>query len=148
MERRISLVTLGVADLERAVGFYRDVVGWEPTSLQDDVAFFDLGGMILGLWPHRELAADEGMAGTDPGPYHGFSLAYNARSHDEVDEIFDRLAEQGARIPKEPVDTDWGGYSGYFADPDDHFWEVAWNPFWAVRADGRVSLTRDEGSAG
>jgi catechol 2,3-dioxygenase-like lactoylglutathione lyase family enzyme len=148
MERRMSLVTLGVADLERAIGFYRDVVGWEPTSLGDDVAFFDLGGTILGLWPHRELAADEGMTDADPGPYHGFSLAYNARSHDEVDAIFDRLAERGARIAKAPVETDWGGYSGYFADPDDHFWEVAWNPFWAVGPDGRVSLTPGEGSAG
>lgn len=143
MEPRLSLVTLGVTDLERAIGFYRDVVGWEPASLQDDVAFFDLGGVILGLWPHRELAADERMAGQVPGEYHGFSLAYNARSHEEVDEIFARLAERGARISKPPVDTDWGGYSGYFADPDDHVWEVAWNPFWSVGVDGRISLTRD-----
>lgn len=144
----MSLVTLGVADLERAVAFYRDVVGWEPSSLQEDVAFFDLGGMILGLWPHRQLAADEGLAGQDVGSYHGFSLAYNARSHEEVDAIFARLAERGARIAKVPLETDWGGYSGYFADPDDHFWEVAWNPFWSVRADGRISLTAGDGSAG
>jgi catechol 2,3-dioxygenase-like lactoylglutathione lyase family enzyme len=155
VERRMSLVTLGVADLKRAIGFYRDVVGWEPTTLADDVVFFDLGGMILGLWPHRELAADEGMAGAEPGAYHGFSIAYNARSHEEVDAIFRRLEEGGARIARPPVETDWGGYSRYFADPDNHFWEIAWNPFWSVGADGRISLTanqdasgRDEGSAG
>jgi catechol 2,3-dioxygenase-like lactoylglutathione lyase family enzyme len=144
----MSLVTLGVADLGLAIAFYRDVVGWEPVSVQGDVAFFDLGGTILGLWPHRELAADEGMAGETPGAYHGFSLAYNARSHAEVDTIFAGLAERGARIPKPPVETDWGGYSGYFADPDDHHWEVAWNPFWAVGPDGRISLTPDDASAG
>jgi catechol 2,3-dioxygenase-like lactoylglutathione lyase family enzyme len=143
VEPRLSLVTLGVTDLEHAIAFYRDVVGWRPASLQDDVAFFDLGGVILGLWPHSQLAADEGMPGKDPGAYHGFSLAYNARSHEEVDAIFARLAELGARIAKPPLDTDWGGYSGYFADPDDHYWEVAWNPFWSVGVDGRISLTRD-----
>ena len=148
MEPRMSLVTLGVSDLERAIGFYRDVVGWEPSSLGEDVAFFDLGGMILGLWPHRELAADEGMPDAELSPYHGFSIAYNARSRDEVDAIFARLTAGGARIAKPPVETDWGGYSGYFADPDDHVWEVAWNPFWSVGADGRISLQPGEASAG
>ena len=140
MERRLSLVTLGVTDLPRSIAFYRDVVGWAPTVEQGDVAFFDLGGLILGLWPHTELAADEGMAGRSPGPYHGFSLAYNCRSHDEVDAIFERLGARGTRILKSPVETDWGGYSGYFADLDDHVWEVAWNPFWTVHEDGRIEL--------
>ena len=95
MDRRLSLVTLGVTDLPRAIAFYRDVVGWPPTIEQGDVAFFDLGGLILGLWPPAELAADEGLAGELPGTYHGFSLAYNCRSHDEVDAIFARLASAG-----------------------------------------------------
>jgi catechol 2,3-dioxygenase-like lactoylglutathione lyase family enzyme len=143
VERRLNLVTLGVADLPKAIDFYRDVVGWAPTSAGDDVAFFDLGGMILGLWPHHDLAADEGMPGAEPGAYHGFSLAYNTRSREEVDAIFARLGARGARIAKPPVDMDWGGYSGYFTDPDGHFWEVAWNPFWVIDEDGRITLTAD-----
>ena len=141
MEPRLSLVTLGVTDLPRSIAFYRDVVGWQPTSDGDGVAFFDLGGVVLGLWPHVELAADEGMPGQSAGPYHGFSLAYNCRSRDEVDEIFGRLSAAGVHIPKPPVETDWGGYSGYFADPDEHRWEVAWNPFWTVKPDGRIDLS-------
>jgi uncharacterized protein len=140
MEPRITLITLGVADLPRAVAFYRDVVGWTPASIVDETAFFDLGGLILALWPHRELAAEEGMPGAEVGPYHGFAVAHNARSRDEVDAIFAGLRERGAMIVRPPAETDWGGYSGYFADPDGHQWEVAWNPFWPIRADGRIDL--------
>jgi uncharacterized protein len=142
MEPRITLVTLGVDDLDRAIAFYRDVVGWTPASVQGNTAFFDLGGLILALWPHRELAADKGLPGESVGRYHGFALAYNARSRDEVDALFAQLAERGATIAKPPVETDWGGYSGYFADPDGHQWEVAWNPFWPIREDGRIAFPR------
>ncbi len=149
MEPRVTLVTLGVDDLTRAVAFYRDVVGWEPASVvDDDVAFFDLDGFILALWLNGSLAADLGAGEASRGRFEGVTLAYNARSRDEVDAIFARLGERGARIVKHPVETDWGGYSGYFADPDGHHWEVAWNPFWPVRDDGRIAFPRDQQLAG
>jgi uncharacterized glyoxalase superfamily protein PhnB len=127
-------------DLDRAVAFYRDVVGWTPASVVESTAFFDLDGLILALWPHRDLAAEEGMPGATVGPYRGFAVAYNARSREEVDEVLRGLAERGARIVRPAYETDWGGYSGYFADPDGHHWEVAWNPFWPLGADGRVDF--------
>ena len=143
MEPRVTLITLGVADLARAVAFYRDVVGWEPASVvDDDVAFFDLDGFILALWLDRSLAADIGVENGDRGAFEAVALAYNARSRDEVDEIFASLGVRGAQIVKRPLETDWGGYSGYFADPDGHHWEVAWNPFWPIRDDGRIAFPR------
>lgn len=143
VEPRITLITLGVDDLPRAIAFYRDVVGWTPASDQDGVAFFDLGGFILALWPHKDLAADIGIDGDRQSTYEGVALAHNARSREEVDAIFRRLGERGATIVKPPLETDWGGYSGYFADPDDHHWEVAFNPFWPIREDGRIAFPRD-----
>jgi catechol 2,3-dioxygenase-like lactoylglutathione lyase family enzyme len=140
MERRLNLVTLGVADLARAVAFYRDIVGWAPSSILDTVAFFDLGGLVLGLWPHHELAADIALPDSELERYHGFSLAYNARTREEVDAIFERLKAGGASITKPPVETDWGGYSGYFLDADGHAWEVAHNPYWPIRDDGRIDF--------
>jgi uncharacterized glyoxalase superfamily protein PhnB len=100
-------------------------------------------GFILALWRNTSLAADLGVRDASRGRFEGVTLAYNARSHDEVDAIFTRLRERGAQIVKPPVETDWGGYSGYFADPDGHHWEVAWNPFWPVRDDGRIAFPRD-----
>jgi uncharacterized glyoxalase superfamily protein PhnB len=144
MDPRLTLVTLGVDDLDRAITFYRDVVGWTPASTADGVAFFDLGGTILALWPHRLLAADSGLSAEGLGAYHGFALAYNARSREDVDAIFAQLLERGADIAKLPVETHWGGYSGYFTDPDGHHWEVAHNPFWPIRDDGRVEFPLDE----
>jgi catechol 2,3-dioxygenase-like lactoylglutathione lyase family enzyme len=143
MDPRLTLVTLGVEDLDRAIAFYRDIVGWAPASTADGVAFFDLGGLILALWPHRDLAADSGQSAEGLGAYHGFALAHNARSRDDVDRIFTQLRERGAAIVKAPVETDWGGYSGYFADPDGHLWEVAHNPFWPIRDDGRIDFPKD-----
>lgn len=137
MEPRVTVITLGVSDLARAVAFYRDCVGWPPTSVLDEVAFIDLDGLILALWLHRALAADLGFA-PELSAYHGASLAHNVRSRAEVDAIFARVLTAGATITKLPSETDWGGYSGYFADPDGHQWEIAHNPFWPLRADGRV----------
>ncbi|MBA2300393.1 MAG: VOC family protein [Chloroflexi bacterium] len=98
----------------------------------------------LALWPHRLLAADSGLSAEGLGAYHGFTLAYNARSREDVDTIFAQLRERGADIAKRPVETDWGGYSGYFTDPDGHHWEVAYNPFWPIRDDGRIEFPVDE----
>lgn len=142
MEPRVSLVTLGVADLDRAVAFYENVLGWTVAQHPPGVAFFDLGGLILALFPHADLAQDMQLA--QPivgGGYEGFTLAHNLRSIAEVDALFAQLKRRGATIVKPPHKTDWGGYSGYFADPDGHKWEVAHNPFWTVRADGRITLS-------
>lgn len=140
MEQRLTMITLGVADLERAVAFYEDVVGWKKAEAQPQIAFFDLNGLVFSLYPNGELAKDMNAVGSAPSAYKGFALAYNARSKEEVDRIFAELKRKGADIVKAPEQVFWGGYSGYFADPDGHQWEVAFNPFWTVLADGRVSM--------
>lgn len=140
MEQRLTMITLGVADLARAVSFYEDVVGWKKAVLQPQIAFFDLNGLVFSLFPNSELAKDMNAAESAPSAYKGFALAYNARSKEDVDRIFAELKRKGANIVKAPEEVFWGGYSGYFADPDGHQWEVAFNPFWTVLADGRVSM--------
>lgn len=141
MEPRVSLITLGVADLARAVDFYQQVLGWRVAQHPPGIAFFDLGGLVLALFPHTDLAHD--MQHGEPGPtggYEGFALAHNLRSEQEVDALFAHLQRHGATIVKPPQRTEWGGYSGYFADPDGHKWEAAYNPYWTIGADGRISL--------
>jgi catechol 2,3-dioxygenase-like lactoylglutathione lyase family enzyme len=142
MEQRLSLVTLGVADLARSRAFYERVVGWKAAGSPPGVVFFDLNGVVFALFPHEELEKDmKAPAGTGRVS-GGFALAYNARSQEEVDAIFARLKAGGATIVKAPEKAFWGGYSGYFADPDGHKWEVAWNPHWTILPDGRVSMTK------
>ena len=143
MEQRMSLITLGVVDLQRAVAFYENVVGWKAHSSPPGVVFFDLNGVVLALWPHDELAKDIGMTPGAVPAYRGYALAYNARSEAEVDAIFDRLKQHGATILKQPQKAFWGGYSGYFSDLDGHTWEIAYNPFWTIQEDGRVSMKQD-----
>jgi catechol 2,3-dioxygenase-like lactoylglutathione lyase family enzyme len=143
MEQRISLITLGVADLQRAVDFYERVVGWKAESSPPGVVFFNLNGVVFALWPHDELAKDMGLMTDQVPAYRGYSLAHNVRSEAEVDEIFARLKSHGATIVKEPHKTFWGGYSGYFSDPDGHTWEIAHNPFWTIKMDGRVSMKKE-----
>ena len=145
MEQRLSMSTLGVADLDRAKAFYEDVVGWTANPGPPEIIFFDLGGVMFSLYPYKDLAKDRNAAmdeGTD-GVTEGFALAHNARSKEDVDSIFFRLKEKGATILKEPEEVFWGGYSGYFSDPDGHAWEVAYNPFWVIGKDGRISMTKD-----
>jgi catechol 2,3-dioxygenase-like lactoylglutathione lyase family enzyme len=138
MQPRITLVTLGVDDLERAVRFYRDGLGLKTEGIvgtqfeHGAVAFFDLqAGLKLALWPRTSLAHD---AGIDPGTgsASGFSIGHNVSSKAEVDAIMQQAAKAGAVIVKPARDTFWGGYAGYFQDPDAHLWEVAWNPQWVV----------------
>jgi catechol 2,3-dioxygenase-like lactoylglutathione lyase family enzyme len=140
MEQRLTLITLGVSDLGRATAFYRDVLGWTKKDGPDGVAFFDLNGLIFALFPHEDLAKDMKMSAESLSDYRGFTLAYNARSEGEVDQIFAGLKASGVTILKEPEKVFWGGYSGYFADLDGHHWEVAFNPHWTVLSDGRVSM--------
>ena len=135
MEPRISLITLGVTDLERSTRFYRDGLGLplrEPP--EEGVAFFQTGATWLGLFPRRDLATDARIplgAPRTPDDFPGFSLAHNVRTQEEVAEVLRAAEAAGARIVKPAADTEWGGHSGYFADPDGFLWEVAWNPhFW------------------
>lgn len=136
MKARITLVTLGVDDLERAVAFYREGLGLPSEGIvgtefpNGAVAFFELqAGLKLALWPRTSLAQDSGVA---PGPRSAteFSLAHNVASRAEVDTLLEQAREAGATITKPAGDTFWGGYAGYFQDPDGHLWEIAWNPHW------------------
>jgi len=138
MEQRLSLVTLGVSDLARSRAFY-EALGWKSGAAPaDDVVFFQAGGMIVALWSREELAADSGVE--DPGGCGGITLAYNCRSPEEVDAVIGEAEAAGATIPRHGAATFWGGYSGVFVDPDGHPWEVAHNPSWNVREDGRTTL--------
>ena len=137
MEQRISLITLGVRDVERARSFY-EAMGWRGESPDGDVWFFQAGGMVVALWSREKLATDSVM--TDGGGWGGITLAYNVRSPDEVDAIIEEARAAGATIAREPAATSWGGYSAVFVDPEGHPWEVAHNPGWTIAADGSVSL--------
>jgi uncharacterized protein len=138
MEQRISLITLGVADLRRAMDFYA-ALGWEGSSPDDDVAFFQAGGMVFALWSRAKLA-DDSVVEDDGGGWGGITLAHNVRSPAEVDAVIDQARAAGARIGREGGETSWGGYSGLFVDPDGHPWEVAHNPRWTIADDGTVSM--------
>lgn len=140
MEQRLSLITLGVSDLDRATRFYEDVRGWTKTGSPEGVAFFDLNGVIFALFPHAELAKDMKINAEALPGYRGFSLALNLRSEHEVDRLFDDLKSKGVTIIKQPERVFWGGYAGYFADIEGNHWEVAFNPFWTILPDGRVLL--------
>ena len=132
MEPRLSIVTLGVADLPRAVAFYRDGLGLPAIGDAEGIAFFQLDGVRLALYPRPALAEDAAVIDPGPSAFSGITLAHNLRSKAEVDAFFAELAEIGAHIVKRPRDVFWGGYSGYFADPDGYLWEVAWNPHFAI----------------
>jgi catechol 2,3-dioxygenase-like lactoylglutathione lyase family enzyme len=139
MEQRVSLVTLGVADLARARGFY-EALGWRTGAApDDDVVFFQAGGMIVALWSREELARDTVVP--DSGGWGGITLAYNTHSPEEVDATLEEVRHAGGTITRGGAPTFWGGYSGAFVDPDGHAWEVAHNPHWTLHADGSLSLT-------
>jgi predicted lactoylglutathione lyase len=138
VEQRLSLITLGVADLGRASAFY-DALGWRTGAAPaDDVVFFQSGGMIVALWGRDQLAEDSGVE--DSGGWGGVTLAHNVRSPEEVDAVIAEAERAGARIARPGGKTFWGGYSGVFVDPDGHPWEVAHNPHWTVAEDGSVRL--------
>ncbi len=138
MDQRLSLITLGVRDLERARAFY-EALGWSTGAKEgDDVAFFQAGCMVVALWDRAKLAEDSVMQ--DRGGWGGVTLAYNTRSNDEVDAVIAEAEAAGATIGRRGAETFWGGYSGLFIDPDGHPWEVAHNPRWTVEDDGSVRL--------
>jgi uncharacterized protein len=139
MDQRLSLITLGVADVPRARAFYEGL-GWRcDTDPALEVAFFQLGGMVLAVWSRASLAEDSTVE--DPGGWGGVTLAYNVGSPAEVDTVLDEARAAGATIGREGAETFWGGYSGLFIDPDGHPWEVAHNPGWTVHEDGRTTLS-------
>ncbi|MBN9386371.1 MAG: VOC family protein [Chitinophagaceae bacterium] len=134
MKPRISIITLGVDDLERSLAFYRDGLGLPTKGIigqefeRGAVAFFDLrNGLKLAIWPRKNIAWDAGIAEAAPAATE-LTLGYNVRTREEVDAVIEQARKAGARIARKPHDTFWGGYAGYFQDPDGHLWEVAWNP--------------------
>lgn len=138
MQQRVSLVTLGVTDLDRARAFY-EAMGWETDSDPDeDVVFFQAGGMVLSLWDRDRLAEDSGVDET--AGWGGVALAHNVSTPGEVDTVVEQARSAGATVTRPPAATFWGGYSGVFLDPDGHPWEIAHNPYWSIGEDGAVRL--------
>jgi catechol 2,3-dioxygenase-like lactoylglutathione lyase family enzyme len=138
VRQRVSLITLGVADLGRARRFY-EALGWSTGAAPgDDVVFFQTGPMVLALWDRARLAEDSAVEDS-PG-WGGITLALNLGSPAEVDAVIEEARAAGAEIGREPGETFWGGYSAVFVDPDGHPWEVAHNPHWTVTEDGGVRL--------
>ncbi|HQV94452.1 MAG TPA: VOC family protein [Anaerolineales bacterium] len=140
MNQRLHLVTLGVRDFEKSKKFYEETLGWKPAiASSDDVAFFQAGGVVFAIYPREKLAEDALTSAMGSG-FAGFTLAHNAKSESEVDEIIADLNSKGVKIVKEPQKVFWGGYSSYFADPDGYLWEVAYNPFFPFDENGNLKL--------
>jgi uncharacterized protein len=139
MDQRLSVVTLGVSDLKRARAFY-EALGWKTgAEPEDDVVFFQAGGLVVSLWSRESLAEDSAVA--DSGGWGGITLAHNVGSPGEVDAVIAEAEAAGATIGRPGAETFWGGYSGVFIDPDGHPWEVAHNPHWTLEEDGSVRLS-------
>lgn len=138
VEQRISLVTLGVTDLQRSLAFYGQL-GWHGQVVQE-TAFFQAGGLAVVLWGRGELAADCGIDDDGTSTFSGMALAHNVRSRGEVDQVIEAAREAGAAITREPAETFYGGYAAVFRDPDGHAWEVAHNPGFTLEADGSLTL--------
>jgi len=139
MEQRLSLITLGVADLNRSREFY-ERLGWRRSMAKTEgIVFFRAGGMALALYPRPDLATDANVSPEGHG-FSGVALAYNTRNRAEVDSVLQEARAAGARILKPAQEAFWGGYSGYFSDPDGFLWEVAWNPSFPMAADGSLRI--------
>ncbi|MDJ0921142.1 MAG: VOC family protein [Henriciella sp.] len=142
-EQRLSIITLGVKDRAAMTAFYEDVIGFKNVG-PEAMAMFDMGGFVLGLWEEDKLADDAGQPANPKSGFGNLALAYNARSEAEVEDIFARLKAANVEVTKAPHKAFWGGYSGYFADPEGNAWEVAYNPYWTFDEAGRVVLPTEE----
>lgn len=140
MKARLNIITLGVKDLNKSKQFYKDALGWAPTKDSDDnIVFFNHGGIILGLYPLDKLAEDA-MLSAERNGFSGVTLAINLDKKEAVQELYDAVIKNGGKSLVEPRDTFWGGYDAYFADPDGHAWEIAWAPFWEFDEQGSLKL--------
>lgn len=141
MNQKLNIVTLGVSDIERALSFYEKGLGWKKaTASQGDIAFFQLGSLVLALYP-RELLAEDACVELEKTGFSGITIAYNTASEQEVDEVLHQVSSLGASIAKPAQKVFWGGYSGYFKDPDGHLFEVAYNPFFDLDENGFLNLS-------
>jgi predicted lactoylglutathione lyase len=138
MEPRVSLIALGVTDLARARAFYEEL-GWHGHEVEETV-FIQAGAQAIVLWGRDQLAADAGVADDGMGTFDGITLAHNVGSREEVDAIVAAAAAAGAQVTKAPTDTFYGGYAGFFRDPDGHVWEIAWNPGFTLGPGGELVL--------
>jgi hypothetical protein len=139
MEQKISIITLGVTDLDRSREFY-ERLGWRRSmAASQGIVFFQTGAMVLALYPYGDLAKDASISPDGHG-FNRMTLAYNARTRGEVDSVLEEAQVCGGNILKPAQETSWGGYSGYFSDPDGFLWEVAWNPFFAIADDGGLCI--------
>ena len=138
VEQRVSLITLGVSDLARSRTFYEQL-GWRGQEVEETV-FFQAGGLVVTLWGRGKLAEDAGVEDLGGGGFSGVVVAHNVRSAAEVDEVIRAASAAGARVTQDPRATFYGGYAGYFSDPDGHLWEIAYNPGFGLEADGSLTL--------
>jgi catechol 2,3-dioxygenase-like lactoylglutathione lyase family enzyme len=138
VQQQISVITLGVADLARSRRFYGEGFGWTPVFENDEIAFYQMNGFVLGTWLKAALEADARREAA-PGP-GAFALAHNVAAREEVQPLLDRLAGAGGRILRDGDAPPHGGFRGYVADPDGHAWEIAWNPAWAIDDRGHVTF--------
>ncbi|MBE0649734.1 MAG: VOC family protein [Bacteroidales bacterium] len=140
MRQKLNLITLGVDDIKRSLDFYEKGLGWKKSNKSmDELALFPLGGMTLALHPRQELAKDTTLS-YQPTEFSGLTISYNAKSEKEVDEVLMQVQKHGAIIVKPAQKVYWGGYSGYFKDPDGYLFEVAYNPFWDLDEDDNLIL--------
>jgi catechol 2,3-dioxygenase-like lactoylglutathione lyase family enzyme len=138
MQQQLSVITLGIADLARSKAFYRDGFGWTPVFQNEEIAFYQMNGFVLGTWLEAAMEADTQRRGLRrPG---AFTLAHNVESRTAVQPLIDRLAAAGGTVLRVGDAPPHGGFRGYVADPDDHAWEIAWNPAWAIDAQGLVTF--------
>ncbi|MEO1033740.1 MAG: VOC family protein [Bacteroidota bacterium] len=140
MEQRLTIITLGVSDLKKATDFYELKFGWEKSTASNaHISFFALNGIYLSLYPRKALAEDATIDSKGHG-FKGFTIAYNARSENEVDQLIEDLRSKGVEIVKEPQKVSWGGYSSYVSDLDGHLWEIAFNPYLELDDKGNIKI--------
>lgn len=138
VQQRLTIITLGVFDLQKSTSFYENMFGWnKETYSNDHISFFKLNGILFSLYPTKELAKDVGVSSEGSG-FKQFTLAHNVHSEKEVDQLIENLKIKGVNIVKEPQKADWGGYSSYVSDLDGYLWEIAYNPYLALEKDGTI----------